>query len=56
MSGALKRMFGSPFLQIGGALSDDGAAGDGSDGEGRRAARSTCWCTVATTPRELSAR
>jgi multimeric flavodoxin WrbA len=29
MSGALKHMFDSTFLQIGGALSDDGSAGDG---------------------------
>jgi multimeric flavodoxin WrbA len=28
MSGALKHMFDSTFLQIGGALSDDGSAGD----------------------------
>lgn len=34
MSGALKHMFDSTFLQIGGALSDDGSAGDPSDGGG----------------------
>ena len=28
MSGALKHMFDSTFLQVGGALSDDGSAGD----------------------------
>jgi multimeric flavodoxin WrbA len=32
MSGALKHMFDSTFLQIGGALSDDGSAGDGPGG------------------------
>lgn len=32
MSGALKHMFDSTFLQVGGALSDDGSAGEGSDG------------------------
>jgi multimeric flavodoxin WrbA len=31
MSGALKHFFDSTFLQVGGALSDDGSAGDGSD-------------------------
>jgi hypothetical protein len=31
MSGALKHMFDSTFLHIGGALSDDGSAGEGSD-------------------------
>ncbi|MDO5710836.1 MAG: flavodoxin family protein [Micrococcales bacterium] len=30
MSGALKHFFDSTFLQIGGALSDDGSAGEGS--------------------------
>ena len=34
MSGALKHMFDSTFLQIGGALSDDGSAGDPADGGG----------------------
>ena len=33
MSGALKHFFDSTFLQVGGALSDDGSAGDGSDDE-----------------------
>ena len=32
MSGALKHMFDSTFLHIGGALSDDGSAGDGGAG------------------------
>jgi multimeric flavodoxin WrbA len=32
MSGAMKHMFDSTFLQIGGALSDDGSAGGGSGG------------------------
>lgn len=32
MSGALKHMFDSTFLQIGGALADDGSGGDGSGG------------------------
>jgi multimeric flavodoxin WrbA len=32
MSGALKHMFDSTFLQVGGALSDDGSAGEGADG------------------------
>lgn len=32
MSGAMKHMFDSTFLQVGGALSDDGSAGDGADG------------------------
>jgi multimeric flavodoxin WrbA len=32
MSGALKHMFDSTFLQIGGALSDDGSAGRGGGG------------------------
>lgn len=31
MSGALKHMFDSTFLHIGGALSDDGSAGEGND-------------------------
>ena len=33
MSGALKHFFDSTFLQVGGALSDDGSAGDGSADE-----------------------
>lgn len=33
MSGALKHFFDSTFLQIGGALSDDGSAGGGSGGD-----------------------
>ena len=32
MSGALKHMFDSTFLHIGGALADDGSAGDGAAG------------------------
>ena len=32
MSGALKHMFDSTFLQVGGALSDDGSAADGDGG------------------------
>lgn len=32
MSGALKHFFDSTFLAIGGALSDDGSAGDGGGG------------------------
>ena len=39
MSGALKHMFDSTFLHVGGALSDDGSAGDGSAGEGGTAGR-----------------
>lgn len=31
MSGALKHVFDSTFLQVGGALSDDGSAGEGGD-------------------------
>lgn len=31
MSGALKHMFDSTFLHVGGALSDDGSAGEGGD-------------------------
>lgn len=31
MSGALKHVFDSTFLKIGGSLSDDGGAGEGSD-------------------------
>lgn len=37
MSGALKHMFDSTFLQVGGALSDDGSAGE--SGGGRTAGR-----------------
>ena len=32
MSGALKHVFDSTFLQVGGALSPDGSAGEGGDG------------------------
>jgi hypothetical protein len=32
MSGALKHFFDSTFLQVGGALSDDGSAGTGDEG------------------------
>ncbi len=32
MSGALKHMFDSTFLHVGGALSDDGSAGDSGEG------------------------
>ncbi len=32
MSGALKHMFDSTFLHVGGALADDGSAGEGSGG------------------------
>ena len=32
MSGALKHFFDSTFLQVGGALSDDGSAGEGGGG------------------------
>ena len=39
MSGALKHMFDSTFLQVGGALSDDGSAGDSADGAGGTAGR-----------------
>ena len=31
MSGAMKHMFDSTFLHVGGALSDDGSAGEGGD-------------------------
>ncbi len=36
MSGALKHFFDTIFLQAGGALSDDGSAGGGSAGTGRK--------------------
>jgi multimeric flavodoxin WrbA len=42
MSGALKHFFDSTFLQVGGALSDDGSAGDGSDDE-RATTRGRPW-------------
>ena len=35
MSGALKHFFDSTFLQVGGALSDDGSAGEGGAGATR---------------------
>ena len=35
MSGALKHFFDSLFLQVGGALADDGSAGGGSGGQRR---------------------
>lgn len=38
MSGALKHFFDSTFLRIGGALSDDGSAGDVDASPGSRAA------------------
>jgi multimeric flavodoxin WrbA len=36
MSGALKHVFDSTFLQVGGALSDDGSAGSGGSATARR--------------------
>lgn len=36
MSGALKHFFDSTFLAVGGALADDGSAGEGSGGTGGR--------------------
>lgn len=36
MSGALKHVFDSTFLKIGGSLNDDGTAGDGNRTLGRR--------------------
>ena len=42
MSGALKHFFDSTFLQVGGALADDGSAGDGSDDE-RATTRGRPW-------------
>ena len=55
MSGALKHVFDSTFLQIGGALSDDGS---GAERPGARppAAVRAATCTAATTPPAPSAR
>ena len=48
MSGAMKHVFDSTFLQIGGALSDDGS-GEAVRGRHLVRARSGSTCTVATT-------
>ena len=50
MSGALKHVFDSTFLQIGGALADDGSETTRPPVARRRKGRSDCTCTGATTP------
>ena len=54
MSGALKHVFDSTFLQIGGALSDDGSGKESAGATPR--VRSGSTCTGATTRRAAAVR